>query len=170
MVNMSNTKAPLTQDRLKQVVEYNKETGIFTRKHDHVNGLKAGSIAGSLMGGRKPYLCLRIDRVLYLCHRLAWLYEYGAFPSGVIDHINDNGLDNRIANLRDVSNEQNIQATLRLPTHNTSGRKGVYWNKRLAKWVAGISIKNKRMYIGAFDTKEEASIAYISTKKFVHFQ
>ncbi len=166
----SNKKSILTQERLKHVLSYDQETGIFTRNYDHKNGLKAGSIAGTKMGTRKVYLCVRIDRILYLCHRLAWLYVFGVYPNDIIDHVNGDGCDNRIANLRDVSNEQNVQATLRMPIHNTSGFKGVYWSKRARRWVAGISIKNKRKFIGAFNTAEEASDAYLSTKRLIHFQ
>ena len=100
--------AEITQLRLKELFSYDESSGIFTRILGHKNGIKAGSVAGCTQKHRKPYLVIRIDRKLYLCHRLAWLYVHGVFPVGVIDHINGDGFDNRIANLRDVTNEQNV--------------------------------------------------------------
>jgi len=166
---MSKFNSKLTQDRLKEVVSYDPLTGIFTRKIDHANGLKKGVVCGTKIGDRKKYLAIRIDRSLYLCHRLAWLYVTGSFPVGFIDHINGDGFDNRIINLRDVTNEQNVQASLRIPKHNTSGFKGVSWVKASRKWVAGISINNKRKVLGFFMTPEDASSAYLKAKKEMHF-
>jgi len=166
---MSDSNSTLTQEHVKQLFNYDPDSGEFTRKVNHKNGLKAGEVAGCKIGVREIYLSIRINRKLYLCHRLDWLYVYGNFPFGVIDHINGDGLDNRIANLRDITNEQNIQATLRIPVHNTSGFKGVYLDKKRHKWVAGISIKNKRIVIGSYATAEAASLAYLAAKKEVHF-
>lgn len=159
----------LTQAELKALYSYDPSTGVFTRAVDHANGLKRGSVAGCLQSARIAYRVIKIRRKLYLCHRLAWLYMTGAFPVGVIDHINGDGLDNRFSNLRGVSNCQNLQATLKTPRHNTSGFKGVYWHKQVGRWVAGISLNNKRKYIGAFDSPEEAHEAYLAVKREVHF-
>lgn len=159
----------VTQAELKALYHYSPETGVFTRVVSHANGLKAGTVAGCRQSGRVIYLVIKIKQRLYMCHRLAWLYMTGAFPSGVIDHINGNGTDNRFCNLRDVSNCQNLQATLKPPRNNTSGFKGAYWSKKQGKWVAGISIHNKRKYIGSFDSPEEAHQAYLAVKREVHF-
>lgn len=159
----------LTQARLKELFHYDEATGIFVRRVDNKNGVKAGRISGTTSRARKQYRVIRIDRVLYFCHRLAWLYVHGEFPPGFVDHINGDGLDNRIENLRVVTNAQNVQASLRLPKHNTSGLKGASYNKLTKKWIAGISINNKRKHIGAFETAEQAHKAYMDEKRKVHY-
>jgi len=159
----------LTQDELRRLFVYDPETGVLTRRVNHANGLKAGTVAGTMQRGRARYFVTRINRRLYLVHRLAWLYMHGEWPKGFIDHINGNGLDNRLYNLRDVTNKQNLQASLKPPKSNTSGFKGVYWNKKQSKWVAGISIEGRRKYIGSFDSPEVAHEAYLAKKAEVHF-
>ena len=167
---MSNKLSPeLTAEKLKRLFTYDEKTGVFIRNLDLSNGLKAGEIAGCVQKHRKPYKVIKIDGVLYLCHRLAWLYVHGSMPYGLIDHKNGDGLDNRLENLRVVTNKQNIQASLRVPRHNTSGLKGASFSKKMGKWIAGISINGKRKHIGCFDTAEEAHEAYLSAKREVHF-
>ena len=73
----------------------------------------------------------------------------------VVDHINHNSLDNRKSNLRICTQQQNIMNTSKRCT-NTSGVVGVWWNKRYNKWQADIHIEGKKIYLGRFDTKEEA--------------
>jgi hypothetical protein len=148
----------LTQTRLKELLHYDQETGLFTRLASHKNGLAAGTLAGTKQNNRKPYLVIRIDRRLYLCHRLAVLYITGAFPAELVDHINGDGFDNRWRNLRLVSNVQNLQASLRTPKHNTSGFKGVA--ERQGRFIAGISVDGRRKHIGTFNSAAAAHAAY----------
>lgn len=93
-------------------------------------------------------------------HRALWEAVHGPIPHGfVIDHINGNGHDNRIENLRAVTmqvNNHNRGATKR----NTSGHKGVYWHKQRKKWNAQIMVKYKKHSLGLFDSAEEAGRAY----------
>jgi hypothetical protein len=157
-----------SRERLIELYDYSPESGDFYRRHD-AQGFKAGSIAGKPQKHRAPYKVLRIDRVLYLCHRLAWLYVHGVPPVGLIDHINGDGLDNRIDNLRVVSNKQNIQASQKPFSTNTSGFRGVSYSNRDKCWRAGIHVDGRRRHLGHFDTPEAASAAYQAEKQKVHF-
>jgi hypothetical protein len=142
----------LTQERLKELLNYDSETGIFTRKTS-IAGHKAGSISGASQN--KGYIQMYVDGKNYLAHRLAWLYVYGCFPKYQIDHINRNKKDNRIVNLRDVSNSIN-QHNNTLRSHNTSGTTGVMFSQKRKHWVSQIHIDNKRIYLGTFKDKEMA--------------
>lgn len=90
----------LTQARLKELLRYDCETGEFTRIKAR-QGFAVGPVKGFL--DRDGYRRTKVDYKVYLQHRLAWFYEYGEWPAGVIDHINRDRTDNRIANMRDVS-------------------------------------------------------------------
>lgn len=82
-------KKILTQTRLKEILNYNEETGIFTWKSDKLNGaIKAGDIAGSKVVNTAPYI--GIDKKMYTTARLAWLYIYGEFPAEQIIRIDKN--------------------------------------------------------------------------------
>lgn len=122
----------LTQSRLKELTVYDPETGVFTARVARKN-IPAGAVLGN--PGRRGYLHCMIDKKFYKLHRLAWLYMYGKFPDGQIDHINHNTADNRIANLRDVSCAQNHQNRSR-KTNSASGYLGVTWHKRDKRWQA----------------------------------
>lgn len=137
----------LTQKRLKEVLKYNKNTGIFT---------KGGKSIGYDDG--RGYLRTLIDGKQYRLHRLAWLYQHGTFPDNSldIDHINQNKRDNSIDNLRVVSHIENSRNQKKHST-NTSGVSGVY--KFGKKWRAMIRFKDKLIHLGLFKEKEDASIA-----------
>lgn len=85
----------------------------------------------------------------------------------IIDHINSNGLDNRRANLRRATSQQN-QFNRRNFTKSFSGIRGVDYMKSMSKWRARITIDGKCEFLGIFDTKEEAKLAYQSAAKQMH--
>lgn len=158
----------LDQELLKTLLRYEPGTGDFFWRINK-GGILANSLAGcDALAQRIPYRIIGINRRHYLAHRLAWMYVYGRWPKELIDHIDGNGLNNKISNLRELTNVQNIQATLKLPKHNTSGFRGVTYHK--GKWRAGISINNRRVEIGYFDSPEKAHLAYLNKKAEVHFQ
>lgn len=165
-------KAYPSVDFLKQHIHYDKDTGIFTRIKDHV---KKKYLAGSVTGVSRPdgYLQIMIDGKIFLAHRLAWLYEFGKVPDKNIDHINGDKKDNRIANLRSVTqavNVQNVRKTKGIRTH--SQFLGVSLaNKGLCKekpYKARIVVNSKEIHLGTFDTEENAHQAYILAKRKYH--
>lgn len=143
----------LTQDRLKELLDYDKETGAFTRRVTRGWRATAGSTAGTIKNG---YVLIRIDGVKYSAHRLAFLYITGEFPPKHIDHKNGDRSDNRFTNLRHASrslNNRNVRA------YGTSGIRGVHWNRASNKWHAQIKIDGKSRHIGSFTTEKEAAAA-----------
>ena len=104
------------------------------------------------------YRVVRIDGQLYLAHRLVWLILHGSWPTE-IDHINRNRADNRPVNLREVTSAEN-KANTGLSVRNTSGRKGVSWNKQLRKWQATAQIAGRSRYLGVYTDLGEAASAY----------
>lgn len=152
----------LTAEYLRSILDYNPDTGIFTRKVSTSNSVKVGAVAGCPGGG--GYLLIMIQRRLHLAHRLAWLYMHGEWPKLTIDHINRNRSDNRIANLRDVSHKQNQQNKSKSST-NTSGHPGVSWYKPYSKWVAKIKHNYKHIHLGYFENLEDAVAARKAAEK-----
>jgi hypothetical protein len=103
---------------------------------------------------------------MYLAHRLAWFYVHGNWPTKLIDHINGNKTDNRIANLRDVEGSLNNLNCHTPRRHNAeSPYIGVVKPKRYKRWLAKITLHGKRVRLGCFDTAEEAQAAYLEAKK-----
>ena len=151
----------ITADELRSILHYDPLTGVFTRirsAHPHHVGAVVGTVA---LDG---YVTVNIRRRHYKCHRLAWLYVYGTWPKHDIDHINRNRSDNRICNLRDVTRQQNMCNAGDYPT-NTSGRKGVYWDKRDSRWRACIFNKGRYLSLGYFGTQAEAVAARVAAEK-----
>lgn len=148
----------LTQEFLKQHLSYNKDTGLFTwlKINKYTKKIKIGDIAGSL--DIDGYLRIGIFYKPYLAHRLAWLYVYGEWPKNQIDHINGIRNDNRIENLRDVSQRENCQNRL---IHRNGKLVGSWFDKTKNKWQATIRINKKQINLGYYTTQQEAHEAYL---------
>jgi hypothetical protein len=151
----------ITQDRLKALVSYNLETGVF-RWNMARRRCRPGDATGCRM--RNGYIAIRLDDVLYTAHRLAWLYVNGQWPAHQLDHINGNRGDNRISNLREATNAQNAQNRKR--KDNKSGFPGV--RKENHKWLAEIKVNYKPIRLGLFATPEDAHKAYLKAKHDLH--
>lgn len=104
------------------------------------------------------YLKGEIFRRPYRAHRIAWAIYYGHPPSGIIDHINGQRGDNRIANLRLVSPMGNAQ-NARLAVNNSSGFTGVSFVPSINKWGAYITFAGKRTTLGYFSELDDAVAA-----------
>lgn len=90
-------------------------------------------------------------------------------PIGLdIDHINGDGLNNRRANLRSVSNAVNAQNQRKPKSNNKNGFLGVSWHKQSGKWEAKIGTDGKRKYLGLFDDPSIAHEAYLTAKRNLH--
>ena len=102
----------LTAEKLHSILHYDPATGQFTWKW-RINGRMRpdprclGKIAGTK--NKSGYVAIGIDGKLYRAGRLAWLYFYGSWPTNTIDHINHDRTDNRICNLRDITNAENVR-------------------------------------------------------------
>ena len=157
----------LTQERLKEVLDYKPNTGEFLWKIARRGKAKKGSIAGANKTG--GYRQIMIDGTMYQAHRLAWMYVYGKFPDDMIDHVNRQPGDNSIANLREATRKQNRE-NLGVPANNTSGFVGVYWVPSIRKWHAKIGHNKKRIHLGSFSAKDDAIHAVMCAKKqhFTH--
>ena len=106
----------------------------------------------------KKYFCGAIFAQTYLAHRVIWAMVTGDWPADQIDHINQNPADNRIANLRVVSNQENCR-NQKLRITNTSGFTGVYWLENGKKWVAKIGVNGNLKHLGYFARKGAAIAA-----------
>jgi hypothetical protein len=121
------------------------------------NARMAWTQAGSVQG--EDYLVVMINNVTYQAHRVAWLIVTGAWPLGQLDHENGDRLDNRFLNLRDSTPSQN-RLNAKRRRDNTSGFKGVSYNKIYGRWISYINVDRKRHWLGHFDTPEAAHAAY----------
>ncbi len=153
----------ITQERLRELVHYCPDTGIFT--HLQSKGRKkAGMRAGWLRND--GYIETEVDGKGYKSHRLAWLYIYGNWPAYHIDHIDGDRSNNRLSNLRDVNRFFNSQ-NQRLPHKiNKSGFLGVHKNG--CKFRAQIRVNGKNKHLGLFDDAESAHEAYLIAKRDLH--
>ena len=146
----------INQERLKQLLNYDPDTGVFTWLFSR-RGVKTGSIAGTVHPS--GYIVIRIDGRLYRAHRLAFLYMKSTFPAKDADHINGIKADNRWINLREATRSENKRNSGK-HADNTSGYKGVYKRKATGKWVARCQVHGKKHCLGDHDTPELAHAAY----------
>lgn len=155
----------LTAERLREVLHYAPETGVFTWIRPTGHRAKAGQRAGAT--SKLGYELIGVDGVRYYAHRLAWLYMHGTWPAEQVDHRNLNRLDNRISNLRHASHALNNQNKL-ARVDNVSGRVGVHWHAAAGKWAAEIQAFNRRMHLGLHATIEAASAARKAAEEKYH--
>lgn len=146
----------LTATEAKESLTYNQITGEFSRNRGG-HGVSAGQIIGKT--NKNDYVRMRVNGGIYQAHRLAWLITYGEFPCVELDHINRIKSDNRICNLRLATKSENMK-NKGMRKDNTSGFKGVCWNKKYKKWAATIKKDGKQFNIGLFNSREGAHEAY----------
>ena len=138
----------ITQQQLQQLINYDSLTGLFYRLGSTI------SIGSSRHTG---YVRISVSGKYYRAHRLAWLYHYGIWPVGSIDHINGDITDNRISNLRLVT-----------VSENNTNRLGRGYYREGNKYRSQIHVNGKRKHLGMFDTQEEAEAAYKAAKRIYH--
>ena len=151
---------------LQHFVSYDPETGVFRRL---VSTSSTGR-AGDTVGTKHPegYLAGRINGHQVLLHRVAWFMHYGVDPGErEIDHWNLDKTDNRIANLRVASHPENGWNRPR-SSSNTSGHKGVNWDKKAKKWLAAIQVEGKRHHLGRFTDINDAIQAVTDARERLH--
>lgn len=155
----------LTHERLRQLVDYDPETGLFARRTDSSNRrFKAGENTGSSTG---RFVSIWLDGKPYLAHRIAWFW----MPDRQIDHRNLDGNDNRWSNLRLATASQN--GMNRRAGRGASGLKGVHFIANTEKcgskpWRARITKDGRHHFLGLFATREEAKAAYDAAAQRIH--
>lgn len=156
----------LTADYLREVLDYDPETGVFRWKQHLSNRRGAGEIAGCVCK-RDGYNLVGINGTVYKANRLAWLYVHGEWPPRYVDHINGMTGDDRIANLRLATPAENLWNRGK-QKNNTSGYKGVTYHPGTGKWWARINRHGKTYRLGLHKTPEEAHAAYAEAAERLH--
>ena len=157
----------MTHEELLRAFHYNPDTGVFTNISRRANCVHLGTIAGFV--NSKGYRVIKYRQLAYRAHRLAIFYMTGEWPPEQVDHINGKRDDNCFVNLRCADaciNTQNLKGP---PRNSTSGLLGAHrggWKKR--RWVAAISVEGRRMYLGIYQTPEEAHRVYMEAKRKLH--
>ena len=147
----------ISQSELKEVLSYDNQTGIFSRKNGKIVGWK----------DKFGYLRVQIKEKAYFLHRLAWLYEFGLFPDSHIDHINGDRSDNRIGNLRLANRSQNL-CNVAKTKRNTSGIKNVSFHKESEKWRVVVSVDGKNKSFGLYHDIELAELVASEAREKYH--
>lgn len=156
----------ISQYELKKYLNYDHNTGIFTWIFQAGRRVKVGMVAGTVKEDGRIEIAL--NRKKYKAHRLAWLYIHGEYPINQIDHINGNSLDNRINNLREATQQQNMQNKRAPQSNNKSGVLGVSFCKKSKKFMAQIGKNGKQKRLGYFVSPKEAHEAYLKAKRELH--
>jgi len=156
---------------LRGLLDYDPKSGVLTWKHrqdarPQWNAKCAGKIAGSL-NKSIGYVTLRIFDKAYYAHRVAYALMTGEWPKNGIDHINGDRKDNRWDNLRPANQSQNMM-NRRKSAKNSTGYKGVCYDKTHKVYVADIRANGKSIRIGRYATPEEAHAAYCKASADLH--
>lgn len=165
-------------EELRKLISYDPKTGSLywrARDIDSFPCERTGKSWNARWAGSKAinaphclgYLAGAIRYKKFLAHRVAWAMHYGYWPENQIDHINGIKTDNRICNLREATACENMRNAGQ-KARNTSGYKGVTWDKSKSKWQAAIRYEGKSKFLGRFDDPEAAYAAYCSAAHKYH--
>lgn len=149
---MTKSQLP-TQAEIKHLLHYDPETGVFRWRFSNSPRVKPWDVAGGLCKG---YLHIGLNNGVHYAHRLAWVYMTGEWPNDQIDHIDGVRSNNAWVNLRQATNKQNME-NQSLKKNNKSGFRGVSWVTRSKKWKAAVNHNKKRLFLGYFETAEDAA-------------
>lgn len=155
MAKAGEIPTTLTVERLRELLDYDPATGVFRWKVRRYRLDMIGCVAG--YARKDGYWTIRIEGRLYYGHRLAWAHFYGEWPPDDLDHEDNVPGHDWIANLRPATRTQNL-GNQRRRRDNTSGFKGVFFDKNLGKWRVAV----KHRHIGCFSTAEDAHAAYVA--------
>lgn len=151
----------LTFERANELFCYDPISGKVFWKKTTANRVKVGDEAGSLCKST-GYLNVKVNNKLYTLHRIAILLSMGKYEKGTqVDHINHDRSDNRLENLRVVSSAENMRNKSKLNTNKTgiTGVRLIYTPKGTKRYTANIMYNYKGIYLGTYDTLEEAAAA-----------
>lgn len=146
----------MTPEQVRDVFEYDPDTGKVRWKINPGGRAYAGAIAGT--SDDEGYIVVRYRGRGYKAHRVAWVLAHGEWPRGVIDHVNGCKWDNRIENLRDVDHFINAQNCAQPNRNGRSGLRWVSWFSQYQKWKASFFFRKKHYFVGYFDDPMEAHL------------
>jgi hypothetical protein len=164
----------ITHQELKSVLDYCPNTGFFTWKKRNSRRVQIGDRAGAYSNPsprylKTSYLQIMINGRNYTAHRLAWFYVQERWPTHMIDHINGDGWDNRIANLREATGSQNQMNRRALNGNNKSGVRGISITKQ-GTYHAAIKYKWKTVFSKTFPSMKQAKEALAIARKQIFDQ
>lgn len=137
---------------------YDPESGLVTWRKSPSKKIRAGNAAGTPCGkGSKKYLNIKFDGGYILAHHVAFFLYFGRLPICELDHIDGNGLNNRLPNFRETTHASNMK-NVKLSSRNTSGVMGVHYSRKTGKWEASICVDGKRIFLGSFSSTEKAAM------------
>ena len=146
-------------EEVAKLFTYDRETGVLYWRIRNRNSIRHKYVAGSTKGTNDGYRRVGIKGKIYQEHRIIMMLCFGHIPENAeIDHINHVRNDNRLCNLRFVTRSEN-RRNQSVNSKNTTGVTGVCFYKRLQKYVAQIKVNREAIYLGYFDTLEEAAAA-----------
>lgn len=153
-----------SQARIKELLRYDPNTGLFTWAQS-----RGPNIAGTQAGWvhKTGYIYIGIDGKAYKAHRVAWVFVHGDAPQGLLDHVDRNPQNNRIANLREVSEHQSNQ-NKRLYKNNRAGVKGIGWQANARKWRVRIQANGHVHHLGTYETFDAAVKAREAGEQRLH--
>ena len=154
----------ITQEQLKNFFEY--KDGNLHWKIKKCKNIIIGQIAGSY--APRGNIDIMINGKVYKAHRLIFLFHHGYLPK-ILDHIDGNPLNNKIENLREATNSQNMCNT-KLRANNKSGVKGVMWDKRASKWRTFCTISQKQYSAGSYSDLDKAIESVRKLRESLHME
>jgi hypothetical protein len=154
----------LTKEEAHRLFEYRDGQLFWKIRPKHSRKSKDDTLAGTITTG--GYFRLTIKQKKFYVHQIIFLMQHGYIPK-LIDHIDGNPSNNRIENLRESSKSLNACNSKR-PIHNSSGHKGVMWEKRQKRWIAKIQINKKVIHLGSFVDIELASLVADEARILYH--
>jgi hypothetical protein len=155
----------LNKDEIDSLFVYSEVTGGLLWKNTVSNRI-AGTLAGS--PNKKGHWVVQINEKLYRIHNLVWILFGNNIPENfIVDHIDNDPLNNRISNLRLATHSQNLLNSSKRE-NKSSIYKGVHWNKQSNSWRASIRINERVKYIGNFKDEYSAHLAWCDVAKEIH--
>ena len=146
----------------KKTFEYDPETGILIWKINHSDKVRMGSVAKSR--NNKGYRRVRFKGKEYLIHRVIWLLTTGNWPENQIDHINGIRDDNRLINLREATQSENLQ---NVKAYSNTGLKGIHLRKD-GYYQVKLALNKKTVLQKTFKKLEDAVAAIAEAKRKYH--
>ena len=154
-----------TPERLRELLSYDADSGVFTWRVTRTGKARAGTVAGRVTDF--GYRQIQIDGRYYSAHRLAFLYMLGRWPHQQVDHRDGRRDNNAWHNLREADQFENMQNRA-TPRNNSSGYIGVAFVRSKGKYCAMIAAGRRRKNLGWFDTAVQACAAYREAKARLH--